>query len=410
MPSLAARRQESTVPFSKASAMASTESSSTKGMRLSRVRLANWRNFAQVDVPLQGRVFLIGPNASGKSNFLDAFRFLHDLVAVGGGFEEAIARRGGVSKLRCLAARRYPDVEIEVSVTRVADDSQWTYKISFSQDNRQRPILQKEFVRLAGKTILDRPNTEDMEDPARLHQTYIEQVNVNREFRELADFFRTVRYLHLVPQLVREADRYIGRGSDPFGSDFLEQVGRTPDRTRNARLRQISKALKVAVPQLQELQFFRDELKGAPHLRGKYEHWRPKGAWQSEEQFSDGTLRLLGLLWAVLDGHGPLLLEEPELSLHTDVVRCLPQMFARMQRRTGRQVLVSSHSADLLRDEGIGLDEVLLLKPHAEGTHVQTANDLAQAKALVEGGVPLPDALMPETRPPRAEQLALFGN
>ncbi len=111
----------------------------------------------------------------------------------------------------------------------------------------------------------------------------------------------------------------------------------------------------------------------------------------------------------ILDGSGPLLLEEPELSLHSDVVRYLPQMFAAMRRRTGRQVLVSSHSADLLRDEGIGLDEVLLLKPHPEGTRVAVAADLSQAKALVEGGVPLPDAVFPETRPPRPQQLALFG-
>jgi hypothetical protein len=158
-----------------------------------------------------------------------------------------------------------------------------------------------------------------------------------------------------------------------------------------------------------ELQFFRDDIKGTPHLRGRYEHWRPQGAWQTEEQFSDGTLRLLGLLWSVLDGSGPLLLEEPELSLHPDVVRYLPQLFATMQRRTGRQVVCSSHSADLLRDEGIGLDEILLLRPYAEGTRVEVAIDVGQAKALVEGGVPLSDALLPETRPPKARQLALFG-
>jgi predicted ATPase len=373
------------------------------------LRLANWRNFVQVQVALQGRVFLIGPNASGKSNLLDGFRFLHDLVALGGGFQEAIAKRGGVSKLRCLAARRYPDVEIGVAVGREGSQADWEYDLSFSQDNRQRPFLKREVVKRSGKLILHRPGPDDRQDTARLHQTHIEQVNVNLDFRELAQFFQTVRYLHLVPQLVRETDRYIGHGQDPFGSDFLEQVARTPDRTRNARLRKIGEALKVAVPQLQEFQYFRDEV-GIPHLRGRYEHWRPKGAWQTEEQFSDGTLRLLGLLWAVLDESGPLLLEEPELSLHPDVIRFLPQMFARMQRRTGRQVLVSSHSADLLRDEGIGLDEVLLLKPDPEGTRVEVATNLTQAKALVEGGVPLPDALLPETRPPKPQQLALFGD
>lgn len=391
--------------------MISVRSSASRALRFSHLRLGNWRNFVQVDVALQGRVILIGPNASGKSNFLDVFRFLHDLVALGGGFAEAITKRGGVSKIRCLAARRYPDVQLSASVVGGEGD-EWTYEISFGQEARglRRPILKSEVVKKSGQVVLSRPNADDKKDPARLHQTYIEQVNVNRDFRDLANFFRTIRYVHLVPQLVREADRYIGRGDDPYGSDFLEQVARTTDRTRDARLRKIGEALKVAVPQLQELEFFRDKARGTPHLRGKYEHWRSKGAWQTEEQFSDGTLRLLGLLWAVLDASGPLLLEEPELSLHPDVVRYLPQMFAQMQRRTGRQVIVSSHSSDLLRDEGIGLDEVLLLRPYPEGTRVEAAADLTQAKALVEAGVPLPDVLLPETRPPQPQQLGFFGD
>lgn len=391
--------------------MTSNRSASSKGMRLTQLRLANWRNFVNVDVALEGRVFLFGPNASGKSNLLDSFRFLHDLVALGGGFGEAVAKRGGVSKLRCLAARRYPDVQIAVSVGGNGGGPEWTYEISFGQEPRglRRPILKREVVKKSGLVILERPDRDDEEDPARLHQSYIEQVNVNRPFRELADFFRTIRYVHLVPQLVRESERYIGHGEDPFGSDFLEQVARTQDRTRNARLRRIGAALRVAVPQLQALEFFRDQAKGTPHLRGKYEHWRPKGAWQTEEQFSDGTLRLLGLLWAILEGSGPLLLEEPELNLHSDVVRYMPQMFAQMQRRSGRQVILSSHSADLLRDEGIGLDEVLLLRPNPEGTRVEAATKLKQAKALLEGGVPLSDIVVPETRPPDPQQLALFG-
>jgi predicted ATPase len=381
----------------------------SRQLRFSQIRLTNWQNFVEVNVVLQTRVFLIGPNASGKSNFLGSLRFLHDLVALGGGFEEAIAKRGGVSRLRCLAARRYPDIGVGVVVS-FGTGADWEYELAFSQDNRQRPIIKREVVKRATQIVLSRPDSEDESDPARLHQTHIEQVNVNREFRELADFFRTIRYLHLVPQLLREPDRYVGRGQDPFGSDFLEQVARTPEKTRISRLRRIEEGLKVAVPQLRDLKFERDKAKGTPHLRGRYYHWRPKGAWQSEEQFSDGTLRLLGLLWAVLDGSGPLLLEEPELSLHPDVVRFLPPMFSSMQRRTGRQVLVSSHSADLLRDEGIALNEILLLKPDKEGTRVELASDLKNARALVEGGVPLPDAVLPETRPPRPQQLALFGD
>ncbi len=74
-------------------------------LRFTEVSLENWRNFASVRVELQRRVFLIGPNASGKSNFLGLFRFLHDLVSVGGGFQEAVRKRRGISSLRCAAAK-----------------------------------------------------------------------------------------------------------------------------------------------------------------------------------------------------------------------------------------------------------------------------------------------------------------
>jgi predicted ATPase len=284
----------------------------------------------------------------------------------------------------------------------------WEYQLRFNQDNLRRPIIKREWVAKNGSCILERPDDKDENDPKRLTQTYIEQVYANQPFREVADFFSSVRYLHIVPQLVRDPDRSIGRQEDPFGGNFLEQIAGTPDKTRNSRLKRIVNALKVAVPQLEEFELWRDN-RGTPHLRGKYVHWRPQGAWQTEDQFSDGTLRLLGLLWATLDGSGPLLLEEPELSLHPEVIRFIPQLFARIKRRSGRQVLISTHSSDLLRDEGIGLDEALVLLPRAEGTSVSTAGSFRQIKDLLDGGMNLADVVIPRTRPENVEQLTLFG-
>ena len=64
-------------------------------MRFTRLKLENWRNFLTVDVQLQRRVFLVGPNASGKSNVLDALRFLRDIAdPQGGGFLAAVTKRG----------------------------------------------------------------------------------------------------------------------------------------------------------------------------------------------------------------------------------------------------------------------------------------------------------------------------
>lgn len=383
-------------------------------MRFTRIRLENWRNFLGVDVALQRRAFLVGPNASGKSNFLDAFRFLKDVAdPKGGGFQTAVAKRGGVSQLRSLHARRYPNVVIEVELD-LNGHGRWSYRLEFTQDNQRTPKVSRERVTHAGKVIVDRPYQDDEDDPSRLTQTYLQQVNANKDFRIVAEAFAEIRYLHLIPQMVREPDRFASRdrdayiGGDPYGGDFLEQLARTQKRTLKSRLERIAAALKVAVPQLKELELDRDPTTGIPHLKGLYQHWRPNAGWQTEEQFSDGTLRLFGLLWVLLDGSAPLLLEEPELSLHAGVVRHIPQMMARLGRKAGRQILVSSHSAELLSDVGIAPEEVLLLQPSAEGTTVESAAGDKQIKALLEGGVTMAEAVIPRTAPKGAEQLALF--
>jgi len=69
----------------------------------------------------------------------------------------------------------------------------------------------------------------------------------------------------------------------------------------------------------------------------------------------------------------------------------------------------STEFAELLLDEGIGLDEVLLLVPGPEGTDVTPASSHRDIRDLLEGGLSLADAVMPKTRPERAEQLTLFG-
>jgi predicted ATPase len=376
-------------------------------MRFTRLKLENWKNFLHVDVPLQKRVFLVGPNASGKSNLLDALRFLRDIAEPKGSFQGAVESRHGVSQIRSLSARRYPHVSIEVEAD-LDGDEPWIYRLEFTQNNQRVPIITREVVHKGSKLLLERPVPEDTADQKRLSQTYLEQLNANASFRELADFFSQVRYLHLVPQLIREPERSVGKARDPFGGDFLEQLARTPRKTLESRLRRITEALQIAVPQLKALKLDRDPATGVPHLKGLYEHWRPNAGWQMEDQLSDGTLRLLGLLWIFLDGAAPLLLEEPELSLHASVVRQIPRMISRLGARSGRQVLLSTHSNDMLGDEGIAPEEVLIFNPSREGTVVEVAAETAEVLDLREGGLTMADAVLPRTAPADADQLVHF--
>ncbi len=357
-------------------------------------------------------MFIVGPNASGKSNFLDVFRFLSDLAKDGGGLQKSIKERGGVSKVRCLAARQDPDIEITVHLSEDGrKESLWKYSLGVKQEltGSRRLFIKYETVWHKDKLVLKRPGPDDEKDPERLRQTHLEQINANSNFREIAKYFTSISYLHIVPQLLRYSNFFSGPGvpGDPFGMNFLEKVSKTAKNTRSARLKKIERALRVTVPQLKEFKHINDE-RGIPHLEAIYEHWRPKGAKQREDQFSDGTLRLIGLLWSLLDGESLLLLEEPELSLNSGIVRRLPSLIYRLQRLKKRQVIISTHSADLLADNGIEPESVLLLIPTNDGTIVSEAASIQEISDLLSNGMNIADAVLPYTAPKKIEQLDFF--
>lgn len=383
-------------------------------MQVTRVKLKNWRNFRSFDAPMRDVTYVLGPNASGKSNLLDVFRFLRDVSKpAGGGLQAAVLDRGGISKLRCLHARRDPEVCIEVELSDSPDDEvpNWRYVLGFKSEGKgaQRILVSKEEVWHEGKRLFSRPDKDDNKDSVLLTQTRLEQIAANAEFRELAEFFGSITYLHLVPQLLKFADQLGGRPleNDPFGQSFLERIAKTTERVRNTRLKKISEALTLAVPQFKELRFIKDD-SGHPHLEALYSHHRPNAGWQSEEHFSDGTLRLLGLLWALLDGSSMLLLEEPEISLNDAVVKEIPLIIQRLQknRKPKRQVLISTHSEALLSNPGIDGRGVLLLEATADGSIGRTLQE-DEASAL-EAGLSVAEVVLPKTRPSSVNQLGLW--
>lgn len=379
-------------------------------MIITRIELENWKNFAEVDVTCGKRMFLIGPNASGKSNFLDALRFLKDTALLG--LERAvIEQRDGMKRIRYMNARQNPHVTVAVTL-----DDEWNYSLTFGTDKGKNiPHVMEERVRQRvdgrWRILLKRPDAGDKADPARLTQTALQQVNANKAFRDIPEFFSTIQYRHILPQLVREPKAFspASISNDPFGRDLVYTIWKTPGKTRDARLRKINEALRVAVPNLKGLSIKQDS-DGSPHFKANYEHWRQHGAYQNESDFSDGTLRLIALLWSLLDTDGPLLLEEPELSLHEEIVAQLPGLFAKLDRdkkRATRQVFVTTHAESMLRDPGIGANEVLRLVPGGEGVVVlpPTKEEITLMK---EGGLTAADVLLPKTRPDNIQQLSLF--
>lgn len=382
-------------------------------MFISRIRLYNWKNFQDIDVKVSERCFVIGANATGKSNFLDALRFLRDIVKQGGGLQSAVQSRGGVTKIRCLSARTHTNVRIEVDLNREGETvPKWKYAIDFKHfgggilKSKATIIEELVFNYDTNKDVLHRTPNRNKEDSETLLYTHLEQPNSNADFREIRDTFLNLEYLNVIPQLVREAGSVVFSSDkeDYFGRNFLQRMASLNPRVRNSYLRRINEVLSLAVPQLEQLSFVKDAM-GIPHIEAKYKHWRAQGSKQNEMLFSDGTLRLIGFLFAMLDGTGIILLEEPESNLHSGIVMQIPEFVAKIQRERKRQVIITTHSYEILSNGGISIDELIVLSPTQEGTTAVNARDLDNVKKLLAAGLSAADVFLPQTSPENVDKI-----
>ncbi len=405
-------------------------------LRFTKIYLKNWRNFAEIEVELPRRAFLVGPNASGKTNFLDALRFVSELSTLGsGGFRQAVKRRGGFDSLYTKLSRREALITIRLTVGHDDHPAIFEYELTFTQDKDQSvPFIVSEVIRRYNEDILkkqvdekviDGRKVRTLEGPAAIRdvygktvlmepkqssnklptQSYLENEIWRSFFPDFADFLGSVRHFNVIPALVRHFN--MNAANEDGYNDFIEQIASAPEEQQSSKLKQIQEVLRGAVPQFKELRVARGTF-DEPHLYARYSNWKGNKTWENEAKFSDGTLRLIGLLWAMLDGAGPMLVEEPELSLHYGVVRYIPQMIDRLGYSSGRQAIVSTHSTDLLRDEGIELEEIILLTPGRQGTSIAAASSVEEIQTLVSNGFNLASIVQSITSPMDADEVAYF--
>ena len=188
--------------------------------------------------------------------------------------------------------------------------------------------------------------------------------------------------------------------SDPFGQSFLEEISATkPQQTQRSRLKRIEEILKKVIPYFQELRFIKDEITGRPHLEMRYVHWRPNAGWQREDQFSDGTLRMIALIWTLLSSNSLILLEEPELSLHKKIVEQIADLIyqaRKTRKKSGGQIMVSTHSEALLSNQSID-GNFLILSPREGGESTQISSPTKEDEKALQSGMTAADILLPQT-------------
>nr|GFB77492.1 hypothetical protein [Tanacetum cinerariifolium] len=107
-------------------------------MRLTRLRVKNFRSIADIDIPLSPLTVLVGPNGSGKSNVVDALRFVRDVFSYNLGRALAEKERQGIENIQKWETENqaitigitiefvdepYSVVEYDFSFQRLSDDT-----------------------------------------------------------------------------------------------------------------------------------------------------------------------------------------------------------------------------------------------------------------------------------------------
>jgi len=356
-------------------------------MRFTRLKLTHWRNFDSLRLSLGPRALFFGPNASGKSNLLDALRFVSEIALPDGGLGRAVARRGG----RFLRSQHAPPgTDFKIEIEAELDDEAWAYGVAVSLDKAGLPRVRSETVAQGRRRLLRRPEADDRREPLRLTQTHLEQASTSAAFQPLLEFLRSVRSF---------------RGPVAPG-ELLRSALALQKRPREARLRRCLELARAVLPRLERLTVEHDEA-GVPQMMARLD--RGKAAtWFPTDQLSASTARLLALLWEATHGDGPLLLEEPEQGLHPEATGRLLELLASAAPKGGRQLLVSTHAERLLDDARVSPAEIFLLNPTSEGTHIEVASDDTQIRATATAEEPLGPIVAARTSPDRAGQMPLF--
>lgn len=358
----------------------------TPSVFLTRVSLRNYKSIAACDVRLSPLTFLVGANGAGKSNFIDALHFVRDALA--GSLDNAMNERGGLSEVRRRSSGHPTNFGIRLAFT-LPSGEHGHYAFTVGSLPSGGYDVQREecsiggagkgpyFLLEHGHLIKSSESTFPTVTADRLALVSASGLTV---FRPVYDALTAMGFYNINPKVIRELQKpQDGRLLKPSGENIASVIGHLV-RTNPAALDIIQEYLHAVAPMVHGVE--RHVLGPMESLSFKQDVKGAKNPWHFLAQnMSDGTLRALGVLTALFQGngdHAPSLIgiEEPETALHPGASAALREALVRASERT--QVIVTSHSPELLDDMDIGADSLLVVATEEGATRITPVDDASR--------------------------------
>jgi predicted ATPase len=360
---------------------------------LTRVLLENYRSIASCDVSLGPLTFLVGPNGSGKSNFLDALRFTADALRTS--LDHALRDRGGIKEVR-LRSSGHPThfgIRLELRLRsghrgfyafRIGTLKRGGYRILREECSIQSPESASATAHYAVRDGEVVSASAQVTPAAASDRLYLVNASGLPEFRPLYDALSNMGFYNLSPDRIRDLQPPgMGELLSRDGDNIASVMGQIASHSPEAKLR-IEEYLSKVVLGIRGVDAKSIGLKKTLEFRQSASSDHSLTFMASN--MSDGTLRALGILVALFQstngqsGQVPLVgIEEPEIALHPAAAGVLLDALRDASQST--QVLVTSHSPDLLDDDRISGDSILAVRADQGVTRIGPLDEVG-ASAL----------------------------
>lgn len=394
------------------------------GAFLRRVHIENFKSIDKCDVFLRPLTALVGRNGSGKSNFLDALRFVGDALQTS--LDHAIKSRSGIDAVRRRSTGHPRDfaLSLELALPGFLLAS-YSFELAARKDRGFAVKSEELTIRDQSGVVTARYLREEQNVTASIANTppvlndrlYLVNAAGFPEFRPAYDALLAMGFYNLNPEAIKELQSPdAGELLHGDGSNIASVIARLS--TQNGEtMSRIKDYLSTIVPGISDVERVslgpRETLKFAQKVKGSQHPWSFYAA-----SMSDGTLRALGALVAVMQPTGTeksinlVGIEEPETALHPAAAGAL--MNALREASAHTQILLTTHSPDLLDQIDVDREGLLVVNAVDGTTSIATidpaSRETIQRHLSTPGELLRMDQLEPDVADlDRQKQLELFS-
>jgi predicted ATPase len=372
---------------------------------LKQVQLLNFKSFEKTKVNLLPFTVLVGPNGAGKSNFVDALRFVKECLT--NSLSLAVQNRGGISTVLRRSVERAiiqePTIEhplklsgtgqtdfgfrltIELGSDSIAD---FSFEISTKKEGaffvkRERCVVTKGeslkhcYEVVNGKFKKEVVGIRPKIKPDHLALTVISAVE---EFSPVYDFLSSMQFYSFMPDRIRQLqDKDYGKVLKPDGSNAAAVLREIQNKKKDDYER-IVRLLSLIAPSIIKVEYIPIGQKETISFKQDISDTTPISF--EAISMSDGTLRALGILLAVYQASSPSLIaiEEPESTIHPAALEVLVDIL--FSGAACSQILLTTHSPELLDDKDISLSNILVVSFKHGQTEIHPIGELSRKAYL----------------------------